>query len=819
MSATEPQPTNGRVAFQQNTFVDLPQDEDLSLRDILKTAWRGRWIISFCVVASLALGYRKVQQTGDIWRAESRLYVEGGGTSALGIDGLLAAGARNFANTQAAVLKSVELLQAVVARPNVGTSSVFDGEISRVGFLREKLGVSVGRDDDVISISLDASDVDAACVVVNAVVEEYRRLVTARSETTVKDTLDALVEKRVALEEELDGRRETRDRFQDDNPVLALDPDQAGTYEVRQLQKFESQLIDAEIALSDAKASLEKATLFRAQPDLVLQLFGGVRITRDKRLRGEDPEIGRLRAELFRIESEYDENRRMRVARLQSVTEAHPSIATIDRDAAEIENRRDRAVDAIASMDEALGFEKDEESAAEVASILEGLARDVESANQRVKDEKARYDAQYERATESSKLRTQFRRLEFEFEQARARVDEVNESIRELDLADIGKEQRTEKSVTILDAARADTAELATSATLTLANFFFFGIIAGGVLTWLRLMFDRRIRNDEDLKRTIPDLILGVLPYARLRASTGSSLKAWGDHDSLAESARGLRTALTFAMPQAEDAILHIASPSNGEGKSTISSLLAIAIAKAGDSVIVVDADLRNPSQDELFDTPNEVGLSQALANEATLVEAIQKTELPTLDVMTTGGIPSTPAEMLISPRFDAILAGLSKRYDRVIVDSPPILAVSDSRIISTKCGGTLLVARADKTSRDALGHSRERLVSVGARIVGCALNAATARGGYGYGYGSGYGYGYGADHQRDTRLARVQTEPAAEPNLAPGGDPYVEVVPQAAPAPDPDSESRRGPQRVETKTEPDKGSGSGDSARNERRS
>ncbi|MEE2941547.1 MAG: hypothetical protein VX460_14265, partial [Planctomycetota bacterium] len=111
MSATEPQPSNGRVAPQQSTFVDVYQDEDLSLRDILRSAWRGRWIISVCVVASLALGYRKVERTGDVWRAWSSIYVESeAAPSILGVDGMIASGTRNFANNQAAVLKSVERL-------------------------------------------------------------------------------------------------------------------------------------------------------------------------------------------------------------------------------------------------------------------------------------------------------------------------------------------------------------------------------------------------------------------------------------------------------------------------------------------------------------------------------------------------------------------------------------------------------------------------------------------------------------------------------------------------------------------------------------
>ena len=642
MSATEPQPTNGRVAFQQNTFVDLPQDEDLSLRDILKTAWRGRWIISFCVVASLALGYRKVQQTGDIWRAWSSIYVESeSAPSILGLDGMIASGTRNFANNQAAVVKSVERLQSVVARPEVAMSSIFEGRLNRVGFLRENLSVKVGRDDDLITVSLDATEVDEACAA-GAVVEEYRSFIGSRSESTVKDMLEVLTERRTALEAELAERRKERDVFLENNSVLALYPDGTGAFEIQQLNAFKTQLTEAKRELAEARSKrrLAQAENLGDRPDVLLELVSGLRLTAPTVHRGRGPRA-----------RQYAD--RPRPSRGRTRGQRPPPQGCPDHGDGAASFRPGSRLSASVSKPVAMMLRPlsnrclqpyQEEAALrakDLAAIRNLLAQVVADAETRVSEAQSDFDNQLEFATEAGELQNQFRRLESNFQQARDRVDEISTSIRELDLAEIGKERLTETSVTVLDPARPDTASLANSATRTLAQFLVLGILAGGALTWLRQMLDRRIRSADDLTRSIPDSILGVLPYARLRAPARPSLKAWGDHDSLAESARGLRTALTFAMPPEEGAVLHIASPNNREGKSTISSLLAIAIAKAGDSVIVVDADLRSPSQDELFDLPNDIGLSQALANEATLFEDIQKTELSTLDVMTTGGIPN----------------------------------------------------------------------------------------------------------------------------------------------------------------------------------
>jgi capsular exopolysaccharide synthesis family protein len=169
-------------------------------------------------------------------------------------------------------------------------------------------------------------------------------------------------------------------------------------------------------------------------------------------------------------------------------------------------------------------------------------------------------------------------------------------------------------------------------------------------------------------------------------------------------------------------------------------------MAQAGQRTLIIDADLRWPKQSKLFNLPNELGLSAALVGDRPVLESIQSTDLENLQVLTSGTKPPNPAEMLNSAAFEEILAELGAHYDRILVDSPPVLPIADARIIATKCDMTILVLRVDRTTRKRAQAGFDSIQSVGATVLGSVLNDVPLAIGYGYGgyYRGRYGYGYG---------------------------------------------------------------------------
>lgn len=191
-----------------------------------------------------------------------------------------------------------------------------------------------------------------------------------------------------------------------------------------------------------------------------------------------------------------------------------------------------------------------------------------------------------------------------------------------------------------------------------------------------------------------------------------------------AEAFRSLRTNLEFSSLDHPLRTLLITSAEPDEGKSTILANLGVTYAQTNKRVILVDADLRRPRLHQFFDVSNNVGLSSAILkpDESLL---LQETEVAGLRILTSGPLPPNPADLLASRHMDALLQQLRDEADIVLLDAPPVIAVTDAAILATKVDGVLLVTSAGHTKREHAQRAKELLTKVNARIVGAVLNNA----------------------------------------------------------------------------------------------
>jgi capsular exopolysaccharide synthesis family protein len=258
------------------------------------------------------------------------------------------------------------------------------------------------------------------------------------------------------------------------------------------------------------------------------------------------------------------------------------------------------------------------------------------------------------------------------------------------------------------------------------------GLIAGIALAALREATDTTVKDGAGLAEQIGAPLLAAVPLDP-RARKEPLIVAGSTHSVRAEAIRRLRTNLQFIDVDGPVRTVVLTSAGPAEGKSTTVCNLAIVLAETGRKVLLVDADLRRPSLADYFGLEGAVGLTNVLVGQAKLDSALQT--WGSITVLPSGTIPPNPSELLGSRNMTELMKKLQERFDAVIVDAPPLLPVTDAAVLASIVDGTVLVARAGRTTAAQLKVATEALRSVGARILGCVLNMQRLRGADAYGY------------------------------------------------------------------------------------
>jgi capsular exopolysaccharide synthesis family protein len=254
--------------------------------------------------------------------------------------------------------------------------------------------------------------------------------------------------------------------------------------------------------------------------------------------------------------------------------------------------------------------------------------------------------------------------------------------------------------------------------------------------------FDKRIRDDEDLARVTDLPVLGAVPIDH--PPDGRPIAMTRADDRAVEAYRGLRTNLQFLGLDRPTKVVQVVSSVAGEGKTTTATNLAVVLAQAGRRVALVDADLRRPRIHEVFALSNQSGLTDLLIGRqaSDVLKTVIVGPQASMVVVVSGATPPNPSELLSGHRMAALLAELAERYDHVIVDSAPVLPVTDSVALTRSVDAVLIVVQAGRATSTDLAEAVERLERVKAPVIGVVLNrlSASSRSGYGYGYGYGSG-------------------------------------------------------------------------------
>lgn len=266
------------------------------------------------------------------------------------------------------------------------------------------------------------------------------------------------------------------------------------------------------------------------------------------------------------------------------------------------------------------------------------------------------------------------------------------------------------------------------------------GIMLGLAAAFLAEALDHTVKSPEQAAELTGSPIIGIVPLRRDNDTSAVAMSQTAA-SPVAEAFRGIRNSLDFINFEHDIKTVLVTSALPGEGKSTVSSNLAVGLARAGHKVVLISVDFHRPKSALYLGASEALGLSHVLSGQYALDTCLQTSEEPGLTILASGKVPPNPSEMLGSERMGDLVAKLAEEADWVVLDGPPVLAVADTTAVAKWVDGVIMVVRSGRTSRDALSRSIQMLGSVGAKLIGTVLLGVRATGGDTSAYGYSYKY------------------------------------------------------------------------------
>lgn len=407
----------------------------------------------------------------------------------------------------------------------------------------------------------------------------------------------------------------------------------------------------------------------------------------------------------------------------------------------------------------------------EVANVKGAVERDLSAIIAEEAGKQRLYDDAHKRAVDLTMKEIQYHRLDRSRNQNEKLYGMLIDHMKEADLARMMRVN----NLHVVEPADMPRQPISPRTRLNVTAGAVVGLLIGLGLIWTREALDTSIKTPDDVEHKLGMPFLGLFPINAEsvdlpRRKLGKARAIEGPPElivhlrplsGLAEAARSVRTNLMFTSPDHPLRKLLVTSAAPAEGKTTVACSLAIAFAQSGQRVCIVDCDLRRPRLHRIFDRAGDFGVTNVIVGDAKIVDVAKPTIIDNLWCIPSGPIPPNPADLLHSERFRNFVRELGEQFDRVILDSPPIVAVTDAAIVSTAVDGTVFVIRAFATTTSLAKQGLRALSDVDAPLAGAVLNAVDlAKHEYGYGY---YYYkrdGYGPIEPTTNPSETERTEP-----------------------------------------------------------
>ena len=556
------------------------------------------------------------------------------------------------------------------------------------------------KETSLIDIKYGHTDPQVTAKVVNAIAETYVYS-NLEKRTEANSTTGDFLQKRIAeLQQQIRTGEERLVNYAKNNQIISLDPNQNTV--VERLAGLNQQLLEAENERKTAEAAYNAAKA----PDAASAL------TDDS-----SKQSAEIEAKLFEL-------RQKRALLLVDATEEAPEVKEVDQQ--------------IGELDRQLKESRNRKS----ATLLTNLHTRYQQALEREQSLRKAFEQQRAQTLSQNEAAINYRIIQQEIETNKSLLNGLLQSAKENDVVMAGKPN----NISIVDYALTPDSPVGPNRTRTVMVAFFLSIGLGlGFALFLEYL-DDTVHSTEEVERVLHLPALAVIPSVggavRRRVLPGTTalqkhtngngtsnaelLMNVDGRSPLAEAYRHLRTSVLLSTAGRAPKSLLVTSSLPGEGKTTTAVNTAISLAQTGASVVIIDADMRRPRLQSIFDMRGQEGLSSILSSDVSeneMLAMVHSDEASGLGVLTSGPIPPNPAELLGSDQMRRLLAALQANYTHVVIDSPPVSSFTDGVLISTMVDGVLLVVHGGRSSRHIVRRSKQLLNDVGAKIFGVVLN------------------------------------------------------------------------------------------------
>jgi succinoglycan biosynthesis transport protein ExoP len=754
---------------QDTDTVGAARPEPPSNLRLLQIAWRRKWLILLGLVVAGVAGVLYYVQAAPVYESKAQvLVIKKTPETVMGLESRLMS-FEDYMSTHQMLVKSTVIIDAAIRKHQLDTlSSVAGQRDTPVEVIGKALTVSRNKGasgtNNILDLSYRCRSADDAVTILDAVIESYREFVEKKYKDMGDVTLNELRDTRDRLEKDLGKYNADHLAFLEKAPLLWASEDGSHVRRDRlaELEEKRSAVVVRRVDLQSELETLQKARKEGADRALLLAMAAGFSGKAD----GDDSRRTTAVASQEQLFPLLDEEQRL----LEKFGPNHPQVQAVRK---RIEMARKFFSDPAAPW-RATGDQPGKEVAA--ADPLDVYERYLSEQLHRYQKAEQMLAELYDKEAEEVRRLKSYASQEDDFKAHRKRLDENYASIiKSLTGAGMVRAVGGFEASTVSPPVLGK--KVAPSALLVFPLAALVGLLGGCGLASLAELTDRSFRTPEEIRRRLGLPVVGLIPQLRPADETVQAAAGGGPlHPMLcshyrsrsreAEAYRGVRTSLYFSTNGEGHKVIQITSPNPQDGKSTLTANLALSIAQSGKRILLIDADLRKPQVHKLFGLSGDTGLVSIITGEADPGEVICPSSVPGLSLLPCGPVPSNPAELLTAPRFKELLDVLREQFDFVLIDTPPLLAVTDPSVVAPRVDGVLLTLRLTKNGRPSAERAKEMLDTLGANVLGVVVNGIDRNGSGSYGYGYGYGgYGYGSEKYH---------EEAAQPAVVRNGQPQA---------------------------------------------